>query len=219
MMDYLLRFRLLTALFSLMCSAQLLAAVSEQIVQDFKPLSGYVVGQAGESYVIDLDAADGLSVGDVVTVVEPGAVLTHPVSGESLGRLENIKAVLKVTQVRAEFSLARPVGATGGVGRGDPIRRYQNVGVAFHDYTGEGEPLYLGLRSALPMLQWQDYARVTEPAAPAASRESGIHLLFELREDVYVVRDCHERGAAGRATTRRRSRPRCPCSPGDPVGA
>jgi hypothetical protein len=193
MTDYLLRSRLLTALFSLVCSAPLFAGVSEQIVQDFKPLSGYVVGQAGQRYVIDLDAADGLSVGDVVTVVEPGAALTHPVSGESLGRLEKIKGVLKVTQVRAGFSLARPVGATGGVGRGDPIRRYQNVKAAFHDYTGDGEPLYLELRSALPTLQWQDYARATEPGAPTASAESGTHLSFELREEGLTVRDAESR--------------------------
>ena len=193
MTDYLLRPRLLTALFSLVCSAPLFAGVSEQVVQDFKPLSGYVVGQNGQSYIIDLDAADGLSVGDVVTVVEPGAALTHPVSGESLGRLEKIKAVLKVTQLRAGFSLARPVGARGGVGRGDAIRRYQDVPAAFHDYTDDGEPLYLELRGALPRLQWQDYASATEPGAPASSAEAGPHLLFELRQEGLTVRDAESR--------------------------
>ncbi len=173
MMDYLLRFRLLTVLLSFVCPAQLLAGASEQVVQDFKPLSGYVVGQADESYVIDLDAADGLSVGDVVTVVEPGAALTHPVSGESLGRLEKVKGVLRVTQMRAGLSLARPMGSTDSVGRGDPIRRYQNVKAAFHDYTGDGEPLYLELRSALPMLQWQDYTSVSQSGAPATPPKYG----------------------------------------------
>ena len=186
---YLLRFRLLTALLSFVCSADLLAGVSEQIAQDFKPLSGYVVGQADESYVIDLDAADGLSVGDVLTVVEPGAVLTHPVSGESLGRLEQVKAVLKVTQVRPGFSLARAVGATDGIGRGDPIRRYQNVTVVFRDYTGDGESLYLELRRALPMLQWQDYTSVTQSGALATPPESRTHLVFELRDAGLTVRD------------------------------
>jgi hypothetical protein len=191
---YLLRFRFLTVLLSLACSAQLLAGVSEQIVQDLKPLSGYVVGQEGQSYIIDLDAADGLSVGDVVTVVEPGAALTHPVSGESLGRLEKIKGALKVMQLRAGFSLARPVGAAGDIDRGDPIRRYQNVKAAFHDYTGDGEPLYLELRRALPTLQWQDYASATEPGAPTASAESGMtHLLFELRQEGLTVRDAESR--------------------------
>ncbi len=189
MMDYLLRFRLLTVLLSFVCPAQLLAGASEQVVQDFKPLSGYVVGQADESYVIDLDAADGLSVGDVVTVVEPGAALTHPVSGESLGRLEKIKGVLKVTQVRAGFSLARPMGSTDSVGRGDSIRRYQNVKAAFHDYTGDGEPLYFELRSALPMLQWQDYTSVSQSGAPATPPEIRTDLVFALRDAGLTVRD------------------------------
>jgi hypothetical protein len=190
---YLLRLRFLTALLSFVCSAHLFAGVSEQIVQDFEPLSGYVVGQEGRSYIIDLEAADGLSVGDVVTIVEPGAVLTHPVSGESLGRLEKIKGMLRVTQVRTGFSLARPVGASGGIARGDPIRRYQNVKAAFHDYRGDGEPLYLELRNALSTLQWQAYSRATESGASAALLEGGTHLLFELRKEGLTVRDAESR--------------------------
>lgn len=159
----------------------------EQITQDFKPLTGYVVSKETQGYVIDMKRADGIGVGDLLSVVGPGKPLTHPVTGKVLGQLEQTKAVLKVTQVGDEFSFARAVDGAAAVARGDPVRRYINVKALFSDQSadGSGEPLYAQLRHALPSLEWVGYA--TGSAATSQNIPGG--LVFELRDKQLTVRD------------------------------
>ena len=114
------------------------AAVIDQISQDFKPLDGYVIKSVGDAYIIDLDQRHGISPGDLFSVLGPGEVLTHPVTGKAIGTLDTFKGILKVTQLKKGYSFSRPLGGSTGIKIGDPIRRFENIPSIFWDYTNRG---------------------------------------------------------------------------------
>ena len=86
---------ILIVLFVALLSIPTQAAVIDEVARDFKPISGYVIMEAGGEYLIDLDASKGVSAGDLFSVVRPGKKITHPVTGKVLGTLEEIKGILK----------------------------------------------------------------------------------------------------------------------------
>jgi hypothetical protein len=167
------------------------AAGIDEISKDFKPLSGYVIMPVQREFLIDLDAGKGVAVGDLFSVVKPGEKIIHPVTKEVLGSLDEVKGVLQVTRVKSGYSYARPLGEAKGVGKGDAVRRYENVSAAFWDYTGQGETFFAELKAALPALEWQEYAvaQGQRPPVPAAPAKEGPQLLFILRHDGLEVRD------------------------------
>jgi hypothetical protein len=167
------------------------AAVTDEIVKDFKPLSGYVIMPVQGEFLIDLDAGKGVTVGDLFSVVKPGDKIIHPVTKEVLGSLDEVKGVLQVTRVKSGYSYVRPLGEAKGIGKGDAVRRYENVSAAFWDYTGQGEAYFAELKTALPALEWQEYAvaQAQRPQVPAALAKGGPQLLFILRHDGLEVRD------------------------------
>lgn len=147
------------------------ATITEVATRDLAPASGVVVAVKGNEVIIDLDAADGLRPGDLVSVLGEGAKLIHPVTGKVIGTLEAPKAILSVSRVRDGFSHARRIGgAEGVVSRGDPVRRFEEIPVRFWDYTGEGEWLFRKLRNGLPTLKWGDYQtdQADRPVTPEA---------------------------------------------------
>jgi hypothetical protein len=74
------------------------AAVIDEVARDFKPISGYVIMEAGGEYLIDLDASKGIAAGDLFSVMRPGKKIIHPVTKKVLGTLEEVKSILKVTR-------------------------------------------------------------------------------------------------------------------------
>jgi hypothetical protein len=167
------------------------AAVIDQIVKDFSPLSGYVVMAKDTEYIIDMDASTGIMVGDLFSVLKPGKKITHPKTGKLLGTLEEVKAILKVTRIKPGYAFARPIGKASGIERGDSIRRYSHMPAIFWDYTAKGKPFFAELQSALPELNWQDYeasqrARPSRPEVPSQQSKS---LLFILSGQGVEVRD------------------------------
>ncbi len=167
------------------------ADVLDKVAGDFKPLSGYVVMVKDSEYIIDLDAKKGIFTGDLFSVLQPGEKIVHPVSGEILGTLEELKGILKVTRLQEGYSYARPFGKIEGIKQGDPIRRYENIPALFWDYSGSGEPFFLQLRNTLPHLKWQDYAaaQAAKPNIPAASKIDSPTLIFILKKEGLEVRD------------------------------
>lgn len=189
--------RCLAAIFFLMLMLTASPAVSseqtgivDQVLADFKPQSGVVVMPVGDEFLIDLDASHGLVEGDIVTVIRPGEKIVHPTSGKVLGSLDEVKGILQVTEVKSGYSHARPVGTVEGVTRGDSIRRYENLSAALWDYTGEGEVLYSELKSTLPGLKWQSYAKAqtVKPPSPEPSATGGVQLIFVLQRNSLEVR-------------------------------
>jgi hypothetical protein len=96
-----------------------------------------------------------------------------------------------VTRVKSGYSYARPLGEAKGIGKGDAVRRFENVSAALWDYTGQGEAFFVELTTALPTLEWQAYtvAQAQRPQVPAAPAKGNPQLLFILRHDGLEVRD------------------------------
>jgi len=179
------------ALVSLWCSPAVAASpFSARVGRDFKPLSGYVIMPVNGQFLIDLDASRGVSEGDLFSVVTPGKKIIHPVTGKVIGTLDKVKGLLEVTQVRSGYSYARPVGKSSGIGKGDAIRRFEDMDAVFWDYTGEGEPVFSALRDALPQLAWRNFAaaQANRPAKPAPSASGNVALTFILTSRSLTVR-------------------------------
>jgi hypothetical protein len=131
------------------------ATVLDDISRDFAPLSGYVVMPADGEFLVDLDATNGIAVGDLFGVVSPGEKIVHPVSGKELGTLERVKGFLQITRIRPGYSHARPMKMKEEIRRGDVIRRFEHVPALFLDRTGKGKPFFDRLRSILPGFEWK----------------------------------------------------------------
>jgi hypothetical protein len=184
--------RILTlALLLLLPAGPAVAGTLEDLARDLKPVNGYVVLPVQGEFLIDLDAGQGVAVGDLFAVVQPGEKITHPVTGKVLGTLDVTKGLLQVTQVKAGFSHARLVGDAGKIARGDQIRRFENLRAAFWDYTGNGEAFFARVKESLPALNWQDYAaaQAAKPSQPSAPAAGTLDLVLVLDSRNLTVRD------------------------------
>jgi hypothetical protein len=64
--------------------------------------------------VIDLAAPDGVKVGTNVSVRRDKIAIVHPISGESLGELDEEVATGRVIEVRDKYSVVEIQKATAG---------------------------------------------------------------------------------------------------------
>lgn len=131
------------------------AGVVQTVRDDLRPVSGYVVMPQEGEYLVDLDARHGLRVGDLLSVVTKGPEVIHPLTKEVIGRLDEAKAVLSVTQIKSGFSLARPLPGGGEIAPGDIVRRFAYLKTVFRGPSEQSRALYEELRKALPELEWQ----------------------------------------------------------------
>ncbi len=163
----------------------------DDLKRDFKSLTGVVIMPAGNEFLVDLDAEQGLAVGDLMAVVEPGEKIIHPVTKEVLGTLDARKGLFKVTRIKSGYSYVKALDDASGIVRGDTIRRYSNMSATFWDYSGRGETFFAQLQQALPSLEWQDYpsAQAARPQIPSAPASGAPALVFVLQDDLLQVRD------------------------------
>ncbi|MEA3466125.1 MAG: hypothetical protein U9R29_09015 [Thermodesulfobacteriota bacterium] len=139
-----------------MSSLPVTAEVIDLVKKDFTAESGYVVMPAGGEYIIDLDAVQGITAGDLLAVVEQGDAIVHPVTGKVLGTMDKTVAVLQVSRVKSGYSYASAVsGDTAKIQAGTKIDRFSNLSAVYRDETGTNEVLFAKLKAALPLLQWQ----------------------------------------------------------------
>ncbi|MGZ9137992.1 MAG: hypothetical protein ACXW4K_11120 [Candidatus Deferrimicrobiaceae bacterium] len=162
------------------------ADVFDELVRDFAPISGYVVMPADGGFLIDQDAASGIAVGDLFSVVHPGKKIVHPVTGKVLGTLDRVKGFLQVSQVKSGYSHARPLDVKEEIVAGDVIRRFEHLPTAFLDTTGRGRPIFDRIRTALPGMEWR-YSVVTGGGTKPSFPE-GAMLAFFLGPDGLEVR-------------------------------
>lgn len=174
---------ILLLLFAFVPSAP--ADVLDELVRDFAPLPGVVVMPADGEFLIDRDAADGIAVGDLFSVVLPGKKIVHPVTGKVLGTLDRVKGTLQVTRIRSGYSHARPLDVKEEILPGDVVRRFEHLPAAFLDTTGRGRPVFDRLRTALPGLEWT-YATAADGGKP--SLPGGAVLAFVLGSGRLEVR-------------------------------
>lgn len=165
-------------------------SVLEEVVADFRPISGAVIMPVENEFLIDLDSGAGLNVGDLVAVIKPGKMVVHPVTKEELGALDEVKGLLKVTRIRSGYSFAVPVGEVKGIEAGDSVRRYEYIPATFWDYTGQGKEFFSDLKVELVNLEWQEYAaaQADRPEVPTAPLKSAPLLMFVLSQDGLDVR-------------------------------
>lgn len=182
---------LLAVLFPLLLPVVSPASPLDRVREDFRPFSGYVIMPVEGEYLLDLDAANGVQVGDLFAVVREGEKIIHPVTKEVLGALDEVKSVLQVTRIKSGYSYARPVGEAGAaIAPGDVVRRYANLPATFWDYTEGGEGFYADLKAALPELEWPGYeaAQAQRPKNQEQAEAAGAQLYFILRHDALQVR-------------------------------
>lgn len=148
----------------LLLSVSAFAGVAEKVKDDFAPASGVVVMPTGDDeYIVDLDASNGVVVGDLLAVVEEGEPIVHPVTKEVIGTLDKTLAVLQVIQVKSGYSYAKSVegGDSATIEAGTKLERFSNLSAIFRDETGVHEGMYAELRRALPQLEWQESMSAT----------------------------------------------------------
>lgn len=151
-----------SALLLLLMSLPVVAGTVDQVKKDFAPVSGCVVMPAGSEYIIDLDAEQGLTAGDLLAVVEQGDAIVHPVTGKVLGTMDKTIAVLQVTRVKSGYSYANLLsGDAAKIKAGTKLQRFSNLSAVYRDETGSNELLYAQLKGALSNLQWQQSASAT----------------------------------------------------------
>jgi hypothetical protein len=151
------------------------AGVAETVREDLRPISGYVVMQQEGDFLVDLDARHGLRVGDLLSVVTKGPEVIHPVTKEVLGRLDEAKAVLQVTQMKSGFSIARPLSGSANIAKGDIVRRFAYLSAKVQGPAGS-KARYDELRDALSELEWQGLF----PGEDGAGGGPGTDLVFTL---------------------------------------
>lgn len=163
----------------------------DKIAKDFSSISGYLVEQAGEEYIIDLDASNGISPGDIFSISSKDKEIIHPVTGKVIGYLGNVTALIAVTRTASGYSFARLLPGSKEPQRGDVILRYDKVPALFWDYTGRGRDMFTRLQSAIRQLEWVDYnpSQALRPATPSSpAKDHANSLIFILQNDRLEVR-------------------------------
>ncbi|NCP78663.1 MAG: hypothetical protein GW833_05790, partial [Desulfuromonadales bacterium] len=119
---------------------------------DFAPLEGYIVLPTGEEeYLIDLDAGKGVHPGDIFSVLRTGRAVTHPVTGEVLGQLEEEAIFLRVTRLKSGYSYVKKISGAASINKGDKIKRFAAVPTKF---SGVQSDLKSELQTKLNLLDW-----------------------------------------------------------------
>lgn len=80
--------------------------------------TGRVVRILDETWLLaNVGLEHGVATGDVFAVFAPGEEVTDPETGESLGRLELVKARVQAVHVQAKLVQLAPLPSTNGAGR------------------------------------------------------------------------------------------------------
>lgn len=83
---------------------------------------GYVVRAGTDSVVVDLTAANGAAVGRKFIVYKEGEELSHPVTGKSLGRMEERVAEGELREVLPNYSVGTLAATNAPVAPGQRVR-------------------------------------------------------------------------------------------------
>lgn len=153
------------------------AEIPTAIKTDFAPLTGYIVMPVGDEFLIDLDAADNLREGDILTLIMPGEKVIHPISKKVLGTLDMPKGFLQVTRIKSGYSYAKLLYAETPPKKGDKLKRFEQVPTVFHADPADSK-LYQDLKAGLPQLDWLDENSQTAPL-----------LTFTLKKNLLTVQN------------------------------
>ena len=133
-----------------------LAELPEDVADDFSVVSGYVVMPVNDEYIVDLDARNNLSIGDILTVVAPGKKILHPETGKVIGSIDNVLGFLQVTRIYSGYSYAKVLSENLAPENGTPIKRFEQVPALFVDNTENAKDLVRQVKVDLPQFVWLD---------------------------------------------------------------
>ena len=148
-----------------------LSQLPEQLTQDFVPVDGIILMSMGDSYLVDLDANQGLRPGDILSVMAPGETVIHPETRDIIGRIDHVVGYLEVARVMSGYSYVDLRTEGLSLQSGDLVRRFERV-PAYID-ASVSEALQRRLRLGLDHLQW-----VETPVD-----ETGVGLYFTMQEE------------------------------------
>jgi len=108
----------------LLCAGPVWAGVADQVgatfglmlqdvVSAFPAVEGLVVAVDGDQIFLDLAEKDGVLPGQEFTIFREGEVFRHPISGQQMGRFEDILGYAQVKRVLAKYSDAAYVALPG----------------------------------------------------------------------------------------------------------
>jgi len=108
----------------LLCAGPVWAGVADQVgatfglmlqdvVSAFPAVEGLVVAVDGDQIFLDLAEKDGALPGQEFTIFRKGEVFRHPISGQQMGRFEDILGYAQVKRVLAKYSDAAYVALPG----------------------------------------------------------------------------------------------------------
>ncbi|KPA11561.1 conserved hypothetical protein, secreted [Candidatus Magnetomorum sp. HK-1] len=137
------------------------ASINPTIIQDLSSIDGYIVKAIHPNiYIIDLDSQDGIMTGDLFSVINEKESLTHPITENVIGKLDDIKAILRITQIKKGYALSaliKTINKKSILLPGDRVKRYDQLQTQFTDQSGNGKHLYTLLLKKLPHLSWKPY--------------------------------------------------------------
>jgi len=85
----------------------------QDVVAAFPAVEGLVVTVDGDRLYMDLTPKDGVQPGQEFTIFRKGDVFRHPITGQPMGRFEDILGYAQVTRVQPAFSEAMYVPLPG----------------------------------------------------------------------------------------------------------
>jgi len=177
----------------LLCTLPAFAGFREDVARDLGPKTASLIAPAptGEEWLIDVDANAGVQTGDLFAVIVKGAPVVNPLTKKTIGNLETVKAVLRVTKVKNGYSYAEVVSGKGDFKAGEEARRFAGLPALFWDYAGDGEGVFAQLQGALPELNWQSYAaaQAGKPAQPRPVPNMAPGLIFVFNDKGLGVKD------------------------------
>ncbi|WP_140400725.1 hypothetical protein [Gulosibacter sp. 10] len=143
-------------------------------MSDSEPLRGVVARVVSDREVILNKGTDhGLDAGEYVIIIDPDTQsITDPETGENLGGLKRIKAVLRVVESTAKLSLAktfrtrrvRVSGGLGGAGFGNMF--------AEPKYETRVETLQLDPQAGLPISEEDSAISLNDPFEVVSAEEA-----------------------------------------------
>ena len=178
---------------SLLLALPAFAGFKEDVARDLGSKTASLIAPAptGSEWLIDVDASTGVQAGDLFSVIVKGSPVVNPVTKKTIGNIETVKAVLRVTKVKNGYSYAEVVSGKTDLKAGEEARRFSGLPAIFWDYAGDGEGVFTQLQGALPDLDWQGYAaaQAIKPAQPRPVPNMEPGLVFVYNDKGLGVKD------------------------------
>jgi hypothetical protein len=134
------------------------ADFSAAVQEDFAVVDGVVVMPIDDEFIIDLDARSNLQVGDILTLVNPGTKILHPVTKEVIGSVVEPAGFLQVTRILSGYSYAKALTPGLAPQAGAPVKRFEQVPARFVLETDGDEQAMRRFKTNLPQLEWLEEA-------------------------------------------------------------